>query len=194
MHKRINIIGSSKDKNQRYTMEELILEGNSHKTYIKNIDQIGIDLQTSPNYIAKYFSINLKTVCNYIPQEKRIFINGGFEKEKLSTILKKFIKTFLICKNCEYPEIHFNVENEKVYFSCCSCGKNYVAEIEKESDKKLLTYISKNPPDNSNLIFKEKTPDKQYDEYVDFFEQQEKMKKNFNENQKKKNSTKLNRN
>lgn len=70
-------------------------------------------------------------------------IKGKHEKEKLVTLLNKFIELFVLCGKCTFPEIYMFVKNNELRYKCNSCGA-----LKRVSEKhNFVNYIKKNQPE-----------------------------------------------
>lgn len=141
----INIGGDPSDPTFRYKMPPLQTKtegkGNGIKTILLNLSDVAKSLFTSPDYIAKFLSIELG--CSYKHDENRTSLNGSHTFSTLSSYLDKFIKLIILCPRCHLPELSLSIsKNQLLLGNCSACGYN--API--KSTHKIVSYILKNPP------------------------------------------------
>ncbi|KAF2074268.1 hypothetical protein CYY_004442 [Polysphondylium violaceum] len=119
-------------------------KGNGIKTVIVNLQQIAKDLDRPPEYITKYFEIELNTKSNF--ESDRYSVNGQHSQERLSQILDGFIGKFVLCSFCKNPETKSLIKNSKIDLKCAACGRRSPLDMKA----KLSSYILKNPPKESS--------------------------------------------
>merc|ERR1712151_1302543 len=74
---------------------------------------------------------------------ERCVINGHHDTQVFQTLVDKFIEKYVLCQNCELPEIDMVVKKGLVVAGCKACG--WSGEL--DNDHKCASYISKHPPD-----------------------------------------------
>lgn len=142
--KLVNINREIVDDFYRYKMPLLMIKvegrGNGIKTVIPNIDIIGKSLARSPEWIIRYFAIELGVQHQTKVQENTYLVKGRFEANTLQTILDKFIKRFVLCPDCGNPETDIRVTSKsKIEQKCKACGYiKYIQQVHK-----LTKYIVK---------------------------------------------------
>jgi translation initiation factor 2 beta subunit (eIF-2beta)/eIF-5 len=130
------------DPNYRYKMPVLQLKV-ERQLKILNIDKIAESLHTKPEYITKWFSIDLSTSAQY--KDKTCILNGQFTKSQLDDSLHQFISYLILCANCGLPELVLKVKPNKVKQKCSAYGHS--ASLQ---DHKLVEYIIKKATINSD--------------------------------------------
>jgi len=107
----------------RYMVAQLIISVNKGKTYFHNINIVAKELGTNPIFILKYFSIMLGTQGKYDTKGSQMtYLSGIFDAERISGLMIQFINNFILCNNCELPELNHEKVQEKVILTCRSCG------------------------------------------------------------------------
>merc|ERR1712151_1486958 len=75
---------------------------------------------------------------------ERTIINGHHETKVFQDLLDKFIEKYVLCQNCNLPEIDMVVKkNGAIMAACKACG--WSGELDPAH--KVATFIVKNPPD-----------------------------------------------
>jgi len=149
----------------RYKMRQLIVQivgkGKMIKTTMLNLNDVATDLKVPADYIPHFLAKNIGATAHYDekkPERERGSISGSHSCQELSDWLKKFVKCFVMCPNCGYPEFQYNpvgtagksaesgapgAKNIKV--KCMSCGwKSDVKAM--ELNDKFRRYILNHPP------------------------------------------------
>ena len=119
----------------RYQMPQLIVEITKGKTRLINLDEVSKSLKVDPLYISRYFGGTLGTQVKHNGKSP-VEISGTFDNERLSLILVNFIQKFILCPDCDMPEL--NKKGNTLL--CQACGWN--GKIDKmdlpESFKKYV--------------------------------------------------------
>jgi len=161
-----------KDAFYRYKMHQLIIQvvgkGKMIKTVMLNLTDVANELKVPADYIPHYMAKTIGATAHYDekkPERERGSISGEYDISKLSEVLQKFVKAFVVCPNCNYPELQYNpvgaakpsgtgkgaasentnaaVKNIKV--KCMSCGwKSDVKGM--DLNEKFRRYILNHPP------------------------------------------------
>lgn len=147
----INIGGDKNDLSFRYKMPVLQIKtegrGNGIKTLILNLYDISKSLYTKPEYIAKFFSIEIG--CSYkFESPGCAYLNGSHSLLLLSSYLDKFVKMFILCPICSLPELSLFIKKGNINIICSSCGHNNYLK----NSHKLTSYIIKYPPEINSCV------------------------------------------
>jgi len=111
-----------KDPSYRYKMPKMVLTQESRlngvKTNISNLDDVAEHLRVPPLALMKFFCAELGA-----NMEKTSLIKGKHPYDILLKHLDKFIRKYVICQNCKYPELKMKVEGKgDLVSNCNSCG------------------------------------------------------------------------
>jgi translation initiation factor 2 subunit 2 len=99
-----------------------ITQGN--KTIIKNMAQVADRARRKPEDIARYMSKELAVPANM--ESQGLVISGKFRSEELTTRIKKYFDTYVICKECKKPDSHLEPSGRGMFlFVCEACGSRY---------------------------------------------------------------------
>ncbi|KAF7459064.1 putative eukaryotic translation initiation factor 5 [Cryptosporidium felis] len=142
----LNIPSTVDDPNYRYKMPKLVSKiegrGNGIRTKIVNMAEIARSLKRPPAYPTKFFGCELGALSKWEDKEEKSIVNGAHQQNDLQRLMDKFIQMYVLCPNCELPEIDIIVKKERVNCKCNACG--YIGAL--DNNHKITTYISKNPP------------------------------------------------
>lgn len=138
------------DPNYRYKMPKLVAKvegrGNGIRTNIVNMGDIARSLKRPPEYPTKFCGHELGSQSKFDPAEGKAIVNGAHEQRDLQQLIDKFIDKFVLCQNCNLPEIDLQLKKGRVTYRCNACGN----QNEVDNSHKLATFILKNPPDGEN--------------------------------------------
>lgn len=147
----VNVNRKNTDQFYRYKMPKLLAKvegkGNGIKTVIVNMVEIAKALQRPASYPTKYFGCELGAQTQIDLKNERYIVNGSHDAEKLQDILDGFIEKFVLCPDCDNPETDLLVEarKERIGQKCKACGYNGYIHMRH----RLITFICKNPPNES---------------------------------------------
>ncbi|KAB0393781.1 hypothetical protein E2I00_004973 [Balaenoptera physalus] len=148
----VNVNRSVSDQFYRYKMPRLIAKvegkGNGIKTIIVNMVDIAKALNWPPTYPTKYFGCELGAQTQFDVKNDRYIVSGSHEANKLQGMLDGFIKKFVLCPECENPEmdVHVNPKKQTAGNSCKARGYRGMLD----THHKLCMFILKIPPENSD--------------------------------------------
>jgi len=143
-----------------YKMRQLVVQvvgkGKMIKTSMTNLNDVATDLQVPPDYIPHFFGKTIGATAKYDPskpERERGSISGEYDMKDLSEVLLKFVKSFVLCPGCNYPEFRYSPASKNVRIKCKSCGwKADVASM--ELNEKFKRYVINNPPPKPPKIAK----------------------------------------
>jgi len=139
----ININGNISDTNYRYKMEKISLNncgsGNGQFTIINNMDNIAESVNTPSEILYKYFAFVLGSAFN----DKKKSLTGTYSITIIEEHLYDYINKFVMCPNCNIPELMYKIESKNVCSSCSACGKNNNIQYNTKINRKVLDLIEK---------------------------------------------------
>ena len=148
----LNINGDNNDPFYRYKMPLLISRqagrGNGCFTLIENLADVSKAINHPPNIVLKYMGSSLGANAT----ESKSSITGHYSNEELIVILYQYINSFIMCPNCNIPELTPSYEgkkkNKKLILTCGACGnsviKTHVSKDEEKGIDLILKYLENN--------------------------------------------------
>ncbi|TKC42774.1 hypothetical protein EI555_003843, partial [Monodon monoceros] len=123
-------------------------KGNGIKTVIVNMVDIAKALNQRPTYPTKHLGCELRAQTQFDVKNDRYIASGSHEANKLQGTLDGFIKKFVLCPECENPEmdVHVNPKKQTIGNSCKAWGYQGMLD----THHKLCMFILKMPPENSD--------------------------------------------
>ena len=96
-----------KDPFYRYTMRGLHIKaegkGGNKKTVLCNIDTVAKDIGRPINYLVKFLGYEMKTSTS-VDSHSKWSLRGDHGLEDLQKVAFKFVKDYVMCRNCGLPE------------------------------------------------------------------------------------------
>eukprot|EP00483_Globobulimina_turgida_P002020 UN02022 len=128
--------------------------GNGIKTVLMNIPDVAKHLHTEPSYATKFFGMEVGALSQYDHKRNVGIVHGVHLTKELQSMLKKFVKEFILCPKCKLPELQFKVHQKKnvLLQKCASCGW----KGSNLSNHKVKTYIINHPPKKKDKANKKK--------------------------------------
>lgn len=134
------------DINYRYKIKlpkiSYLVNKGTKITLLENSKYISEKIGINDDIFGGYISNKLSCRLIKLDEKKCIAFNGSFEEDVIIKLLKDFIKIYVLCSICDYPEIEFDLENNKLCKKCKSCGN--LEEIDKKYIDKTYNAIVKN--------------------------------------------------
>ncbi len=96
-------------------------EGN--KTVVLNLKEIADYLNRDFNHIIKFLSKELAAPS--VVDGNRVIFMGKHPNKKLTEKIEKYIKTYVICKECGSPDTKLNKKEGIWYLKCMACQAEY---------------------------------------------------------------------
>ena len=143
----LNINGDSNDPFYRYKMPLLISlkagRGNGCFTILENLPDVTEAFNHPASIVFKYMG----SVLGSNTTESKWSITGHYTNEELIDILYQYINSFVMCPNCNIPELLPSVEgkkkNKKLILSCSACGKAQEKKHSCKEEEKGIDLIIK---------------------------------------------------
>jgi len=85
-------------------------------------------------------------------------IKGSFKEEQLRVLLDKFIKRWVTCGKCGYPELAYQPQKKELSAVCNACGATSKLDVGHKAGKQMLNEILKNPELYKTDIIKKAGP------------------------------------
>lgn len=135
------------DPEYRYKIANPIISVGGKKgnrtTYFENSEYYSEKMCIPSLFIGKYIGNKISCPSSIDKEKKCLCWKGEYTKEQIELYLKDFIKIYVLCPNCDYPEIDLYLDNKKLIGMLCrSCGSSNL--IESKYMDKTYDFIQKN--------------------------------------------------
>ena len=137
----LTIPSGIKDPSYRYKMRKMILKQESRlngvKTNISNLEDLADDLRVPSISILKFMCAELGA-----NSEGTSIVKGSHTYNIMLEKLDRFINMYILCPNCNLPEIKHYVQGKSDLKSKCnSCGKVNNHNGMHKSGKALINHL-----------------------------------------------------
>jgi translation initiation factor 5 len=149
----LNIDREAIDPFYRYKMKPVQVKvegrGNGIKTVLVNVEEIGRDLERSPEHITKFLSYVFGVQCVIDQRNGRYILNGSHERERVQEEIFAFVSLLVLCYECRNPEtlLFCKSGRKSVYMRCRACG----SEGQVASQSRIIKILQKELPDESEV-------------------------------------------
>lgn len=139
---------SLNDPNYRYKISPPIITISGKKgnktTWFENSEYYSQKMGGCPSlFFGKYIGNKISCPSSFDTKKNCICWKGEYTKEQIELYLKDFIKIYILCPDCDYPEtIMFLDEKKIIGLDCKSCGNKFL--IGSKYMDKTYDFISKN--------------------------------------------------
>ncbi|MGA9139826.1 MAG: translation initiation factor IF-2 subunit beta [Methanocella sp.] len=97
------------------------------KTIVANFGDICSKLNRDPDAVAKYLMRELGTAGSR--HDSRISLNGTFSENDINAIIKKYVESFVMCRECHLPDTRLQKEGRRAFIRCEACGAKYETRV-----------------------------------------------------------------
>jgi translation initiation factor 5 len=130
------------DFNYRYKIKAPIFSQQMKKgkpiTIFENIDEFSEKLICNKEILIKLISTCLSCQNGVIKENNSVFFKGHYENEIINEIICNFIKKYMLCEECDKPEIKLT-SNRGITYTCDACGHKGNIEY----DQKIYDFVEK---------------------------------------------------
>jgi translation initiation factor 2 subunit 2 len=120
----------SKDMTKESRLEipppNVTIQGN--RTFITNFTEITDVIRRNPKHLAKFLFKELAKPGHL--DNNRLILQGKVITSLVQSKINDYIKEFVVCKECNKPDTHFEKEDRIKFIKCEACGaKNVLRRI-----------------------------------------------------------------
>ena len=136
------------DPNYRYKIAKPIITVSGKKgnrtTCFENSEYYSQNMGGCPSlFLGKYIGNKISCPSNFDKEKNCLSWKGEYTKEQIESHLKDFIKIYILCPICDYPETKMFLDPKKfIGLNCKSCGGKFM--IGANHMDKTYYFISKN--------------------------------------------------
>lgn len=135
------------DSEYRYKIASPIISVGGKKgnrtTFFENSEYYSEKLGVSCTFFGKYIGNKISCPSSIDKEKKCLSWKGEYTKELIESYLKDFIKIYVLCSGCDYPETNLFLDEKKNICKLCrSCGMSN--SIESKYMDKTYDYVQKN--------------------------------------------------
>ena len=136
------------DPNYRYKISQPVIKVSGKKgnrtTWFENSEYYSEKMGNCPSiFFGKYIGNKISCPSNFDKDKNCLCWKGEYSKEQIVSYLKDFIKIYILCPDCDYPETIMFLDQKKIInLNCKSCGN--VFQIGTKHMDKTYDYMVKN--------------------------------------------------
>ena len=134
------------DPQYRYKIDKPIItvvgkKGN-RTTLFENSEYYGDKLGLPSSYFGKFIGNKISCPYSFDKEKGCVGWKGEYTLDIIEQLLKEFIKIYVLCSNCDYPETNLFLQKKCIGYKCRSCGNENI--IASKYMDKTYDFISKN--------------------------------------------------
>lgn len=135
---------------------------NGVKTNVWNVEDIADALRVPASSIMKYLCTELGA-----NQEKDSIVKGKHAYDIMLKQLDKYIHKYVLCKNCNYPELNRFMEGKDLKSKCNSCGNTGSHDALHKAGKEIVKQLKSGSKAVVDITHKDRVQNAQADEEED---------------------------
>jgi len=97
---------------------EILIEGN--QTIIRNFSELISKMDRDPNHVYQYLLNELGT--SGTREANRVMFKGRIPPKRIRGRIVNYVKSFILCNQCNAPDTHFVKEGRTTLMKCQACG------------------------------------------------------------------------
>ncbi len=97
---------------------EILIEGN--QTIIRNFSELISKMDRDPNHVYQFLLNELGT--SGTRESVRVMFKGRIPPKRIRGKIVNYVKTFILCNQCNAPDTHFVKEDRTTLMKCQACG------------------------------------------------------------------------
>jgi translation initiation factor 2 beta subunit (eIF-2beta)/eIF-5 len=119
------------DDNYRYKISTIeisyVFKKGTQITILDNFEIFCSQLMFNKETLLKIIGKTLSCKSG-VDKLNNYYLQGKYDKEHIKSIIYSFIQNYLLCTNCDKPEINLKHKNNKIKQRCRACGNNNYLE------------------------------------------------------------------
>ena len=100
---------------------KVLKQGN--KTLLNNVFEIAAAIRREPQHLIKFLSLELGT--SYDVKDKNVSFIGNFSGEYVDRKIQIYMKSYVLCSECNKPDTRLLTENNMNFIRCEACGARH---------------------------------------------------------------------
>ena len=109
-------------KASRFELPRLQVERVGTKTIIRNFRELTSVMRREPRLVMRYLLKELGASGNYDEDTGMLTINVRVSAATLTTLVQRFVKTYVICPTCGAPDTRLEKRGKSWVLVCEACG------------------------------------------------------------------------
>ncbi|HNZ52189.1 MAG: Translation initiation factor 2 subunit beta [Candidatus Diapherotrites archaeon ADurb.Bin253] len=119
-YKKVKVVEGKSDR-----FEVPVIEGHieGKKTILTNFLIIASYIRRNPEHFQKFILKELATSGQR--EGERLILNNKIASSKINAKIDRYVKEFVICKECGKPDTELKKENRLSFMQCLACGAKH---------------------------------------------------------------------
>ncbi|MBP6856804.1 translation initiation factor IF-2 subunit beta [Candidatus Pacearchaeota archaeon] len=119
-YKKVKVVEGKSDR-----FEVPVIEGHieGKKTILTNFLIIASYIRRDPEHFQKFILKELATSGQR--EGERLILNNKIASSKINAKIDRYVKEFVICKECGKPDTELKKENRLSFMQCLACGAKH---------------------------------------------------------------------
>jgi translation initiation factor 5 len=139
------------DPGYRYKMKPLVIKRmgkqDNWTTYFSNSEDIAKIINRPSEHFGKYIGYALSCPMKQNKEPNCLTFKGDYSQDVITKHFMDWVKIYVLCPNCDYPETKLFIQKEKdiprgLSHNCNACGK--ISLVKPKSFDKTFEFIEKN--------------------------------------------------
>jgi translation initiation factor 5 len=135
------------DFNYRYKIIKPTFETMNKKgkilTILSNLEIFSQQLEFDVNILLKIISLFLSCESGIVKETNMYYLKGKYDSELIIVIICNFIKKYLLCKECDKPEVELKTNKNEIKQICKACGHEHIIEYDNKIYDVILKKLKK---------------------------------------------------
>jgi translation initiation factor 2 subunit 2 len=110
-------------RRERFEIPRVKVQREGNRTIIKNFSQISKTLNRSEEHLYKYIVKSMGT-AGFL-ESGRVILQGKFTEDEVQQELDRYVRDYVICKECQSPDTEFKKEERVLFLKCLACGAKH---------------------------------------------------------------------
>jgi len=110
-------------RRDRFEIPRVSVQKEGSRTIIKNFSNVAKAINRSEEHLYKYIVKSLGT-AGFI-EAGRVILQGKFTEDEIQKEVNDYVKTYVLCKECQAPDTEFVREERVLFVKCLACGAKH---------------------------------------------------------------------
>ena len=110
-------------RRDRFEIPRVSVQREGSRTIIKNFSSVAKAINRSEEHLYKYIVKSLGT-AGFI-EAGRVILQGKFTEDEIQKEVNDYVKTYVLCKECQAPDTEFVREERVLFVKCLACGAKH---------------------------------------------------------------------
>lgn len=110
-------------RRDRFEIPRVSVQREGSRTIIKNFSSVAKAINRSEEHLYKYIVKSLGT-AGFI-EAGRVILQGKFTEDEIQKEINDYVKTYVLCKECQAPDTEFVREERVLFVKCLACGAKH---------------------------------------------------------------------